>query len=173
LTAQQDTARWTMLMLAVGMLTTMIGVVGLWFIRETLHATRATVDETRRIGEAQVRAYLSIKSATISVDKSGLPWVQMVVVNTGQSPARKFCWTHHVRIHASDSDLSWSAVPVALGEYGNLIDIPIGETDPLTLGILGTRLSAKELGIFRKSSTVFFKVKMGKTSKKPTTSKRC
>lgn len=58
--------------------------------QEMVADTKQMAADTRDIGQAQVRAYLSIESAIISLmhgDKS--PYIKFVVRNSGQSPARK------------------------------------------------------------------------------------
>jgi hypothetical protein len=53
----------------------------------------ASVAETRRIGEAQVRAYVSIKTAVIAyMGEWQHPVVGFVALNTGQSPAKNLVW---------------------------------------------------------------------------------
>jgi hypothetical protein len=79
--------------------------LGLWTATIGLYfAGKNAVQETRRIGEAQVRAYVSIKSAVIAF------WgpfehalVKFVPFNTGQSPARNFVWNVTVQ-YASGHD---------------------------------------------------------------------
>lgn len=94
LKAQQDMAKWSLLMFG-------ITAIGVGYIAMTLHATRSTlkeaerttaaanrtVDETRRIGEAQVRAYLTYENARFQYggDEARLSFE---IHNSGQSPAR-------------------------------------------------------------------------------------
>jgi len=64
---------------------------------------KASVNETRRIGEAQVRAYVDISSCEIFFVGLGMlnihahPMVQIIATNTGQSPARNFVWNPTVQ----------------------------------------------------------------------------
>ena len=63
---------------------------------------KAAIKETRRIGEAQVRAYVDVRSADIFfISFAGAlyrghpevqPVIKIVAPNTGQSPARNFVW---------------------------------------------------------------------------------
>jgi hypothetical protein len=63
--------------------------------------TRQAVSETRRIGESQVRAYVTIKSAAIYFSgEDGMPWVDIIASNNGQSPARSFAWRPQIRFYA-------------------------------------------------------------------------
>lgn len=50
-------------------------------------ASDAAVAETRRIGEAQTRAYLSVRSALFFVNQFGQSIVEIELANSGQSPA--------------------------------------------------------------------------------------
>jgi hypothetical protein len=62
-------------------------------MKASIGTAQTAVAETRRIGEAQVRAYVTIKSATVVfMSDKALPMIMITVVNTGQSPARKFEW---------------------------------------------------------------------------------
>lgn len=90
LNAQRDMARWAFLMLIVTVAMAIITAFGVFYVWRTLLATQKMAEETTRIGEAQVRAYLTIKDMTIGFDDSlTCPQLQMTLANTGQSPARK------------------------------------------------------------------------------------
>lgn len=89
LVAQTEMATWAFWMLMATIVIAAITGVGVVFVWQTLGATRAMASETTRIGEAQVRAYLSIESCTVGFDASthtlGLTFE---VRNTGTSPAK-------------------------------------------------------------------------------------
>ena len=83
LSAQQAMADWALGVLAVSFVTLLATVAGVMYVRWTLH-------ETRRIGQAQVRAYMTVGDFSGYVnDKDGEPKMGMhlVCTNTGQSPA--------------------------------------------------------------------------------------
>jgi len=95
LQAQQDMAFW-----ALGMfLSTVLGVgvtlAGVYYVRHTLIATREavaaanrTADEAKRIGEAQVRAYVTVRDVQMSLKQGRRhPTVSFEVGNSGNSPA--------------------------------------------------------------------------------------
>lgn len=109
LQAQQDMSDWAfwMMLLATGSLT--LGVVGVWYVRETLRATRegtsATITEARRIGEAQVRCYLSITNVTMTIHKDGLIDFIAEAANSGQSPAKNVKLLYLVTAHALRSEV--------------------------------------------------------------------
>lgn len=90
---QDSMANWAFWMFLVGLgeiLLTAVGVFLVWrtliHTRDAAVAARDAVTETRRIGEAQVRAYLSCASARFDINEV---WVVAVPVikNLGQSPA--------------------------------------------------------------------------------------
>ncbi|WP_411816769.1 hypothetical protein [Hyphococcus sp. DH-69] len=87
LLAQERMAFWTK---AIGVFT----AIGLGILFVTFAATRDAVVETRKIGEAQTRAYLSVIDAEI-VDPEFSDFAFDVIVtikNFGQSPAFQFRW---------------------------------------------------------------------------------
>jgi hypothetical protein len=52
----------------------------------------------RRIGEAQVRCYLSAKDVKFSINGQGQPRISMTLINSGQSPAIDFRWAFQVNV---------------------------------------------------------------------------
>lgn len=96
LVAQSDMALWALIMLSVTALMAIITALGVWFVWRTLLATQKMAEDariataiTREIGEAQVRAYISISRVSIAIDETAPhPKLQVVVKNAGQSPAR-------------------------------------------------------------------------------------
>lgn len=93
-TSPTDTyAQW--IMAALSLVATGVSVWAVWLVRSTLdenrkatRAAEAAVAEARRIGEAQVRAYINIYVRNISsFDVGMMPFVDIVVKNAGQSPA--------------------------------------------------------------------------------------
>lgn len=80
-------AQWAMALLSLA------AVVLLWWTlkasRQTLNSTRQMARDTREIGEAQVRAYLSIEKITYFIDERRHLGVSVAAKNFGQSPATK------------------------------------------------------------------------------------
>ena len=74
------------------LVTAAIAAVGLWYLRETLATWRVSVAETRRIGEAQVRCYLSVAKVVVDFTDHRAPLVSCKIVNSGQSPALATTW---------------------------------------------------------------------------------
>ncbi len=97
LNAQQDMAAWALGMLIATIWMTVITLFGVFFVWRTLKATqdmacdtRGMANDTRDIGKKQVKAYLTIAKAKMSirVDQDRVFWlVYPEVKNTGQSPA--------------------------------------------------------------------------------------
>ena len=71
-------------------------IIAAYLLWRTFRATQSMATETTRIGEAQVRAYLTIKGAVLKLldgppPIGGKHWILMVTLqNSGQSPARGF-----------------------------------------------------------------------------------
>lgn len=72
-------------------LTAIFSFVAAIFLWLTLLATQEMAKDTRRIGEAQVKAYLTIRSVTLEVEHEGKLQNRLLVevVNSGMSPARE------------------------------------------------------------------------------------
>lgn len=95
-------AQWVMAITGIGAL----GLSGwaVWLLKGTLDATRDAVraaddavTETRRIGEAQVRAYLSCEGGSYRVAPDSLTCT-IKLRNHGQSPATKFTADAYVSV---------------------------------------------------------------------------
>jgi hypothetical protein len=72
-----------------GFLTLFAAGAAAWFARDAANHTKDSVSETRRIGEAQVRGYLTGVSAQVGFTPGGGAIINCVVRNTGQSPIRR------------------------------------------------------------------------------------
>jgi len=91
LQAQQEMAFWALvsaIVAACGLIVSMAGVGIVW---QSLKQTRTAILNDREIGEAQIRAYLTVEPPTNSgLDKVGAgitPSMNLKIINTGQSPA--------------------------------------------------------------------------------------
>ena len=118
LEAQQHMALWAMLMFFASTASVVVTVVGVVLIWRTLHHTRRAadyakdmVDESssppkplrppspnRRIGEAQVRAYLTVSDVTMIIEGT-IPVIECSISNSGNSPAFEI----QVRVGAASS----------------------------------------------------------------------
>ncbi|MGJ8589421.1 MAG: hypothetical protein ACSHXW_14820 [Yoonia sp.] len=94
LIAQTEMSTWAFWMLWTTIFMALVTAGGVYFVWRTLEATRQMAAETTRIGEAQVRAYITIEATTVTptINPAGdyVDWQLWVEIrNTGQSPARK------------------------------------------------------------------------------------
>lgn len=113
LEAQQDMAEWALLMLVA----TSAGVILLFFTwRETVRVTK----ETRRIGEAQTRAYVTFQHVRLWIrpDLNCLS-LDIALENTGQTPACHIT----AKIKIGSPDIAAQALEIT----ENLTDIAGGE----------------------------------------------
>lgn len=79
LQAQEDMALWAMWMFIATILTVVVAAIGILYVRRTLL-------ETRRLGQAQVRAYVVAKGGTFNVTEKCIEYL-INFRNVGQSPA--------------------------------------------------------------------------------------
>ncbi|WP_300584976.1 hypothetical protein [Marivita sp.] len=96
LNAQRNMARWALWMLVATMMMALITALGVYYVWRTLLATQKMAEDTRDIGEAQVRAYLSMNDGEVIIgeilEDNELGHqvrfdVWLTVHNSGQSPA--------------------------------------------------------------------------------------
>ncbi|MGC9369003.1 MAG: hypothetical protein ACP5DX_05610 [Paracoccaceae bacterium] len=144
LVSTEDTlAQWIMAFLSI--VAVALSATAVWFVWKTLLATQKMADDTREIGEAQVRAYVRIIGGYVRLepgdpvmtDKSIRPIIKIAVKNYGQSPAQWFRWTAMVRyyppLHHSFrgtldlSPESWG-IDIGAGEGKNLPEMNIGSS---------------------------------------------
>lgn len=116
LKAQEEMAFWAKAMFWATLAAAVIAVAGVVYVRNTLF-------ESRRIGRAQVRAYLSCGSATYRASKDGLT-ITPVIVNSGQSPALNTRFNAYIDVQHHTPDLTtnsrsrsfeYSGPPVSAG----------------------------------------------------------
>jgi hypothetical protein len=118
----------------IGVVATAISAWAVVLLRQTLlqtvaatEAAQAAVSETRRIGEAQVRAYLANINVLVEDFSLGsVPVYRVSVKNTGQSPARGVRISLAIRTGASPAD----RVRFRNLKYMKLVDVPAGESAP-------------------------------------------
>jgi len=91
LAAQQNMAKWARWLLGLAIFTAAVTGFGVWYVRDTLVATREMASETTRIGDTQTRAYISISDAFITQILPGnKAKISITIENSGQSPAYDF-----------------------------------------------------------------------------------
>jgi hypothetical protein len=69
-------------------------------VGEGRRGVEQTIQETQRLGKAQLRAYVGVRSAKITFSAEGHPRIEFVAVNSGQSPARDLTWNATLRYDA-------------------------------------------------------------------------
>lgn len=93
--------------------------------RENVEAAQAAVNETRRIGEAQVRAYMSFFDVQIRHDeRTWMFIVYLFVENTGNSPAINIRTSGHLNLvyhhpEAGRNDTSTDSIPTSQPDVSN------------------------------------------------------
>lgn len=114
LEAQQQMARWTVVMGVVGVVSVPLsafGLLALWF---SLSQTRQAITTDREVGHAQVRAYLTIEPGPPDDIRPGhSSKADITIKNTGQSPAYfvKYIATIRVEPYPTTKDNSWFVFP--------------------------------------------------------------
>ncbi|EAQ24335.1 hypothetical protein ROS217_08795 [Roseovarius sp. 217] len=92
LEAQTEMALWAFWMLVATVIVALITGLGVIFVWQTLKATQRMATDTREIGQAQTRAYLSITGAKYFRNgrpgREGHNYVRLTIHNSGNSPAR-------------------------------------------------------------------------------------
>lgn len=86
-------AQWAMVVLSFFALC--VSAWAVWLLKETLKATREAVRSaddavttTKEVGQAQVRAYVTINGVSALIDEQNRPKVEVCIRNNGASPAK-------------------------------------------------------------------------------------
>src|SRR5690606_8071955 len=88
LRAQQDMALWALGVLLVSVASTGVSLVGVFLLIISLSQTRRAIKDTRELGEAEVRAYVTCTECQISNVATGYaPKASIKLRNSGQTPA--------------------------------------------------------------------------------------
>lgn len=121
LAAQRDMAKWALFMMVASFFGVGVTAIGVVFVAKTLVATREavaaanrTADEAKRIGEAQVRAYVAITSVTVvfiwDETRSNLyPVFRIYFGNSGASPATNYMM--HIKL--AYGGIGWNGTAIA------------------------------------------------------------
>lgn len=86
LEAQTKMALWAFWMLVATVVMAAITALGVIFVWQTLKATQKMAEDTRDIGEAQVRAYVTCRDGDFRITPHGVQ-CNIPIENVGQSPA--------------------------------------------------------------------------------------
>ena len=87
LQAQQEMATWAFWMFAASVGAVAVSLVSVVLLVGSLRQTRNAISLDREVGHAQVRAYLSVDPEGIKAGPLGITEAEIVIRNTGQSPA--------------------------------------------------------------------------------------
>jgi hypothetical protein len=87
LVAQRKSALWTGLTGVAALFGMVLSIVGVVLIYVTFLATREGNKISKRTGEAQTRAYISVIEATALLSEDNVPHFAFVIKNAGSSPA--------------------------------------------------------------------------------------
>lgn len=168
LVAQIEAAEWAQWSAVIAGLMAAITVVGVVYIHQTLIATREMSADTRRIGEAQVRAYVAITKASVKLSPPdpGMTGVNMKtsvtisVKNFGNSPARWFQWGAQTRFSPPQANRFTGPTirnfsPSSWGK-----DIGPGETLTLTLGLGSATVPDEVLNVLE-SREIYIDIAIG------------
>lgn len=142
LAAQEASALFSFWMLLATAFSAVITTIGTGILLWQIMLTRKAVQDTgkatvameesnkiaRNVGEAQVRCYISIKSVNLKRCDNRAPEVHIVVLNSGQSPARKFRFTHHVRLGSEVPEVAWESSPLSEPSPEYHRDVAVGES---------------------------------------------
>lgn len=130
LRAQESMALFTKIMGYTGLVGLGIGIISIGLIWATLHETQRMANDTQRIGEAQVRAYLRIEAAAAVSYPTGEVGIEVAVRNYGQSPARHVHFvaelTYHKRVEGVEGMEGYVSMGIAYTRPWLISDIPAG-----------------------------------------------
>ena len=158
---RENWAQWTMAIFAV--VATGTGFVGLFWIRQTLNATRKGNKINRDIGKAQVRAYVEIEKASVmfrrpfSFFDRYRPEVWVDVANHGSSPALDYRWDVEISYGYTDAEGTKFLGPAPVKGEGINIPAtgkPLRLKREVTHDVLGTAERALNAGGLRVFVTV-------------------
>lgn len=154
-------AGWAQGMFWVAFAETLITGAGLLVValnlkeaRRSADASERSVKETRRIGGAQVRAYVNIIGCHVYFLRDGIresddrhPLVHVRIENTGQSPALNFRWISTLRYHESFGDGMKATWPIRMEDQIG-VDIPSNRSTED-----GEKIAGMETSKYLKGST--------------------
>jgi hypothetical protein len=121
--------------LSAGIVTLAAALGAAIFAERAAYHTKRSVKEMGRIGEAQVRAYITPPKITLRISPNDSIAVKIKVKNLGQSPAENFYWVH--RLIISRAPENWREIAEANGSYAfqNMrFTAPNGKMTPVDFG---------------------------------------
>lgn len=156
LAAQQKVATGTGFVIALGIFELALTLWGILVLRDQLvanqratevmteansvteQAAEKTVAETRRLGEAQIRCYLTGTSAKFGFTNDGSAVVLCTLKNTGQTPARGVDCLAEISLSAGDDEMERFGDPDAEAERTTRVDIASGVEEEFTITLKAT-----------------------------------
>lgn len=161
-------AQWALWMVNLSALSILVGAVGIFFVFRTLKETRKGNKINRRIGEAQVRAYLAIKSPRITPSAQTRSFqIQFGVQNFGNSPAKDFAYCVLVRLRAVDAAASFTprenAIDYPLYPINDGRPLPTAMDDPIVVtgNVPGLEFTDDEMSALEAGGTLSVDVSIG------------
>jgi hypothetical protein len=160
LEAQQDMALWAFGLFVSGILGLIATAAGVFLVWRTLFHTKRAADaardavtETRRIGESQVRAYVTVSDVQMSWRRGRqFPTVSFDVGNSGNSPALEVTPSASVRFKVVDENR-------LLGDFNGSTGVLLGTlaqggTRNYSIMVTSTPLSDEDIGILKSHESV-------------------
>lgn len=87
LQAQKEMSQWAWWLLVVSIGQIPIGIIGLFFLLKSISQAQEANGIASEIGQAQVRAYLTIENCKVVIMREGPPLMTFSIANKGQSPS--------------------------------------------------------------------------------------
>lgn len=126
--AQENMALWAMWLFVATLGTIATAGVGIFYVRQTLM-------ETRRLGQAEIRAYLSCEGGEYSAEESRMQCCA-IVKNYGQSPATSISATYRLAIRHFGDDWNPTITEIeGVTLKGSAPPIPASATASVPLNI--------------------------------------
>ena len=132
LVAQRQSALWAYIMAAAAVFGIALSAGGMVLVYTTFREARKSNEIAQQIGQAQTRCYLSVKSAKILIEMSGNIGMTIILLNSGQSPARNFRWSFLVNLRSKNPNFNGEIglSKESLISSGHSCDIAVGESHP-------------------------------------------
>lgn len=115
LKAQKDIAYWGMIVASIAVFEALITAIGVGLVGLTLRATRraavaaeGTLAEIKASGQKELRAYISVMQARVTVEPNGLISVLVELRNTGLSNASRFTGRAKLNIATNNDTKAFS-----------------------------------------------------------------
>jgi hypothetical protein len=158
LQAQENLAFWARLMFFVAVVEIVVTVIGVFVVWLTLN-------ETRRNGQAQVRAYLACSAATYLVEEPETFILRPEFKNTGQSPANSVWVTARLEVFDGEKSYLFGAdgsIPSIASDHTAVGELMFEKATPYACDCIMQDYFVRILGsvywkdVFGKTNTIRF-----------------